>query len=160
MSGDTAEVLRDGALLSEALRKVRKHRGLTSAEVASRMNIAQRTYERFEAGETRLNLDHVARFARATESDPHAILLAVVIGSPDFARRSADNRMATILTIALQKFDAKVGDTLSGLDVHALISAVTQMFDSLEVTLARDRAETWIASGTQDLTAKRPKPGR
>lgn len=160
MSGVLAEGSRDGELLSEALRKVRKHRGMTAAQVASGMHVAKRTYERFEAGETRLNLDLVARFARATRCDPNALLLSVVIGSPDFARRCIDNRMATILTIALQKFDARAGDSLSSLDVHTLIGAITQMFDGLETTLARDHAEAWIEAGTQDLDAKRPKPGR
>ncbi len=161
MSGAPADkTLRDGALLSEALRRVRRHRSLTAAEVAARMHIAKRTYERFEAGRTRLNLDHVVRFARATDCDPNAILMSVVIGSPDFAWRSCDNRMATILTIALQKFDARVGDTLSELDIHTLVSAITQMFDGLESTLARDDAKAWIAAGTDALAAKRPTPGR
>ncbi|MBB5745717.1 helix-turn-helix domain-containing protein [Brevundimonas variabilis] len=160
MSGAPANAPRDGALLSEALRQVRRHRGLTAAETASRMHIAKRTYERFEAGRTRLNMDHIARFARATNCDPNAILMAVVIGAPDFARRCCDNRMATILTIALQKFDARVGDRVSDLHIHALISAVTDMFDGLEATLARDEAAAWLKAGTEDLTAKRPKPGR
>lgn len=160
MSGAPADASRDGALLSEALRGVRKHRGLTAAEVASRMHVAKRTYERFEAGRTRLNLDLVARFGRATNCDPNGILMSVLIGSPAFARRCCDNRMATILTIALQKFDARVGDHLPELDIHALVSAVTVMFDGLETTLARDEAQAWLTAGTEDLADRRPKPGR
>ncbi|OYW26992.1 MAG: hypothetical protein B7Z51_09470, partial [Methyloversatilis sp. 12-65-5] len=43
----------------------------------------------FESGATRLNLDHIHRFAAATNSDPYALILSVVIGSSELARRCA-----------------------------------------------------------------------
>ncbi len=160
MSGKTAETRRDGALLSAAVRAVRKDRGMTSVQVARAMNIALRTYQRFEAGETRLNLDHIERFARATTSDPHALLLSVMIGSPAFALRCRDNRMATILTIALEKFDTKHGDRLRHLDIRALVAAVTSMFDGLEASMNHGDAEAWLVEGSETISSKRPTPGR
>lgn len=100
---------RDGALLSAALKAVRKHRGMQAAEVARAMNMPLRTYEHFEGGHGRINLDYVHRFCSVTDSDPSAVLAAVAIGSPEFARRCADNKMMMILTIALQEFDRDMG---------------------------------------------------
>lgn len=63
------ELTRDGRLLSETVRGVRKFRGMTTREVAVRMNMSLRSYQRFEAGVTRLNFDYVKRFAAATGGD-------------------------------------------------------------------------------------------
>jgi transcriptional regulator with XRE-family HTH domain len=151
----------DGALLSTALKSVRKHRGLSTTEVAGAMNMPLRTYERFEAGETRLNLDHIHRFATATRSDAHAILLAVAAGSPELARRCADNQLGTILLIALQRFDLTMGDTIQTLEAREVIAAVMGMFESLGATKSRsDTAADWIAQGARDLKSRRPAPGR
>ena len=95
---------------------------MTATETANAMNMALRTYERFEAGDTRLNVDHIHRFAGATDSDPYAILLAVALGSPEMARRCADNKLATILTIALQKYDVAMGDRIQRQDTRTLIA--------------------------------------
>jgi transcriptional regulator with XRE-family HTH domain len=161
MSGVPPDPPRDGELLSAAVKAVRRHRGLTTAEVAAAMNMALRTYERFESGATRLNLDHVHRFAAATNSDPYALILAVVIGSPEFARRSADNKMATILTIAVQRFDRTIQDRLLDLDARTLITAVTGMFDTLlDGDETSEQAQAWLQTGAAELLAKRPKPGR
>lgn len=161
MSGVPPEPSRDGELLSAAVKSVRRHRGMTSAEVATGMNMALRTYERFEAGNTRFNLDHIHRFAVATGSDPYAIVMSVMIGAPEFARRSADNKMATILTIAVQRFDRSVGDRLLDMDARTLIAAITGMFDTLlEDDEQGERARTWLQTGGADLAAARPKPGR
>lgn len=125
------------------------------------MNMALRTYERFEAGETRLNLDHIHRFATATRSDAHAILLAVATGSPELARRCADNQLGTILLIALQRFDMTMGDAIQTLEAREVIAAVMGMFEGLGATKAKaDSAADWIAQGASDLQQRRPRPGR
>lgn len=161
MRASTAMPARDGDLLSAALKAIRRHRGKTATETASAMNMALRTYERFEAGETRLNVDHIHRFASATDSDPYAILLAVALGSPELARRCADNKLATILTIALQKYDVAMGDRIQRQDTRTLIALVTEMFDKLiEDGRNLQSAETWLESGNRDLRSNRPKPGR
>lgn len=125
------------------------------------MNMPLRTYERFEAGETRLNLDHIHRFAHATRSDPYAILAAVFAGSPELARRCADNQFGAILLIGLQKFDAALGDDLQTFAARDLIAAVIGMFDALGARPHQiDPAEKWLAEGAETLKTLRPRPGR
>lgn len=161
MRGDGSDTLRDGALLSSALKRLRRRSGLSKAEIATAMNLSLRTYERFEAGETRLNLDYVERFSQATGSDPHAILLAVATGSPELAVRCADNRFATILVIALRRFDDSVGDRLATFEVRTLIAAVTAMFDGLAATPSPDDpTRSWLEQGQDELGTHRPRPGR
>ncbi|OHC95332.1 MAG: hypothetical protein A2792_04185 [Sphingomonadales bacterium RIFCSPHIGHO2_01_FULL_65_20] len=134
---------------------------MTTAEVASAMNMALRTYERFESGATRLNLDHIHRFAAATNSDPYALILSVVIGSSELARRCADNKMATILTVAIQRFDQAIQDRLMDLDARTLITAITGMFDTLlDGDETSEQAQAWLQTGAAELLSKRPKPGR
>ena len=85
----------------------------------------------------------------------------MVIGSPEFARRSADNKMATILTVAVQRFDRTIQDRLLDLDARTLIAAVTGMFDTLlDGDEASEQAQAWLRTGTAELLATRPKPGR
>lgn len=161
MTASTSISLRDGDVLSAALKAIRRLRGMTVAEAAKAMNMAVRTYERFEAGATRLNIDHIHRFAIATNSDPYAILLAVALGSPEMARRCADNKLATILTIALQKYDAAMGDRIHRQETRTFIAAVSDMFDKLAADgLEQDEAQIWLEDGNQVLKAKRPRPGR
>ena len=76
--------------LSTALRLIRTHRRLRAADVAKSMNMALRSYEHFESGGGRINIERVHRFAEVTDSDPHAILAALALGSPAFALRCAD----------------------------------------------------------------------
>lgn len=161
MSASAPDSLRDGELLSAAVKLVRKSRGLSSREVAAGMNISLRTYQRFESGVNRLNLDHIHRFAKATASDPHAVLIAVMIGSPAFASRAADNMLATIVVVGVQNLDRSVGDRISELDTRTLVSAVAALFDGFAARiLANDPAAEWLARGREDLSARRPKPGR
>ena len=120
-----------------------------------------RTYQRFESGETRPNLDHIHRFARATRSDPHALVMAVAIGSPELAVRTADNQLATTLTVGLQAFNRTQGERIADLDVRTIVSAVTAMFDRLaDAGAAQSEARDWIRTGQDALAKARPKPGR
>jgi transcriptional regulator with XRE-family HTH domain len=82
----TRNPAKDGKVLSEALKAVRRHRGLLAQDVAKAMNMPLRTYQHFESGRARINLDHIVRFANATNSDPLAILVSVWTGSAPFAR--------------------------------------------------------------------------
>lgn len=161
MSQRTARARRDGDLLSQALKFVRRLRGLTAVEVAAAMRMPVRTYERFEAGEGRFNIDYVHRFAAATESDPHAITMAVDVGSPDLAWRCADNKLVTVMTIGTQRFNAASGDLIQTLEARDIISAVNAMFEQLrQQAETRAEAARWLEDGTADLSATRPKPGR
>ena len=156
-----AKVRRDGDLLSEALKLVRRHRGLTAPQVASAMRMALRTYERFEAGGSRLNVDYIHRFAAATNSDPHAVIMAVAVGSPELARRCADNKLVTTLTIGAQRLDHLIGDRMQSLEARAIIVAVCAMFDQLVAhSDEQELALRWLKTGEADLLTARLNPGR
>ena len=161
MSGEDPELPDDGALLSATLKSLRRYRRMTKAETAAAMRIAIRTYARFEAGETRLNLDYIHRFAAATRSDAQAILMAVAIGSPEHARRCAENQMGAIYTIGLEQFDQVFGDAIRNLDSRTIIAAIVRMFEELaEALQSDDPTQDWLEKGSANLRAKRPKPGR
>lgn len=152
----------DGPLRSAALKRVRRHSGLSANDVAVGLNMPLRTYEHFEAGHGRLNLDYLHRFAEVTGSDFYGLLHAIAIGSPDFAVRTADNKFMTTFTIFLQAYDRKMGDRIRDLDARALIAAFGEMFDALaEVGDQRaDEAAAFLDEGREDLRSRRPKPGR
>ncbi|MEN5168679.1 helix-turn-helix transcriptional regulator [Brevundimonas pondensis] len=151
----------DGALLSAAIRAVRRLRGMSSRDTAEAMHMPLRTYQRFESGETRPNLDHIHRFARATRSDPHALVMAVAIGAPELAVRTVENHLATIITVGLQTFNRTQGDRIADLDVRTVVGAVTAMFDRLaEAGASQSEARAWIRTGQNALAEARPKPGR
>lgn len=161
MGGENPEPQDDGALLSEALKRVRRHRGLTKVEVARGMNMPIRTYNRFEAGETRLNLDYIHRFAQVTRSDPQGLLMSIAIGSPEHAVRVANNQLATVLTVGLKDFDTVVGDDIGNLDSRTIVAAVIRMFEELaDAARGPDPAKIWLERGVDGLRARRPKPGR
>ena len=161
MNSRSVQPKRDTDVLSKALKMVRRHRGMTAAAVATAMRIPLRTYERFEAGGSRLNIDYVHRFAAATNSDPHAIILGVLIGSPELARRSADNKLVTTLAIGGQRLNNMLGDGIAHLDARAIIVAVCTMYDDLLAESDRQQiAARWLEKGVTDLSRARPKPGR
>lgn len=101
------------------------------------MGMRLRSYEHFEAGGGRLSLERVHGFAEASRSDPHAIFAAVMIGSPRFALRAADNKLMTAFLIALQEFDSDLGDEIAELDTGAIMGAFTQAFSALTADAKR-----------------------
>jgi transcriptional regulator with XRE-family HTH domain len=119
------------AALPQVLKAIRRRRGLRAAEVAQRMAMAPRSYERFESGRSTLNVARIHQFAKAVDADAYAILIALEIGSPAFALRCVDNKAMTIMIIALQEFDALAGDDIARLEPRALIAAFGQLFDGL-----------------------------
>lgn len=139
-----------GALLSEALKGLRKRRGLKPCEMASALHMAPRSFEYFESGRSRINLDRLHQAAEALGADPYALLLAVDMGSPRFAMRCAENKLVSILVMALQEFDQVNGDDIALLDPRTVMAAFTQALDELS-RHARERA---------DIVARRPGPRR
>lgn len=161
MTSKRMQPQRDSDVLSQALKLVRRHRRMTRAVVAQGMQMALRTYDRFEAGGRSLNLDYIHRFAAATRSDPHAIVMAVAVGSPELALRCADNKLVTALTIGGQRFNALLGDDIAGLEARPIILAVCAMYDALLAESDRQQAATrWLENGVTDLAQVRPAPGR
>ncbi|WP_372784788.1 helix-turn-helix domain-containing protein [Phenylobacterium sp.] len=116
-------------------------------DVANAMKMKPRSYEYFESGKARLNVDRVHQVAKILNADPYAILAAIDIGSPAFALRTVENKMGTLWLMALLEFDATAQDDISRLAPAVLIVSFTKMFDELLV-LARERdasAEDWMS---------------
>lgn len=136
--------------LTAALRAIRRRRGLRARDVAAAMGLALRTYQHFESGLSHLDWPRVKAFATATDSDAHAILIAVVIGSSDFAVRCMDNKLASVLVVALRRFDQRLGDSLTQLEVGRVIAAFRKVFDDLEADLAwrEAQAHAWLSDET------------
>lgn len=152
---DRAERQSQSETLSTALRLIRMHRRMRTTDVAQEMGMALRSYEHFEAGGGRVNLERIHRFARATDSDAYAILAALALGSPKFALRAADNKLMTILMVALQEFDEEVGDLAAELDGRTLINTFTKALNDLAVQSVRrdSAAEAWLRHRLDKLVA-------
>jgi len=127
----------DPARLSAVLKTVRRFRNLKAAEVAARMPLAPRSFERFEAGEGRFDFTKVQRFAEVAEVDPYAILFAVLIGSPAFAVRAAQNGISPLILLALEDFDREAGDAIATLDAATILSVFREAFSSLNAEIRR-----------------------
>lgn len=141
--------------LARALKALRRRRRLRQPEVAARMGMRPRTFEHFEAGQGPLYIDRIHDVARALSVDPHAILMALEIGSPEFAVRCADNKLVTIIVMALQDFDAATGDAIAQLDAQTLRASFERLFRDLG-DLARARAalaDSWLTPRGPDESA-------
>ena len=134
--------------LSQALRAIRHARGLSALDVAQRMGLPRRSYAFFEAGGGRVNIDRIMAFAQATDSDPYAILVSVMIGAPELAPRASDNKLMTAFMILLQEFNAEVGDDIAQLETGAVIGAFSAAFRRLADAAAEQRrnaSRDWLA---------------
>jgi transcriptional regulator with XRE-family HTH domain len=131
--------------LARAIKALRRRRGLRAAEVAASLGIQLRSYENFEAGRGRLNVDRVHQVARILGADPYAILAAVDIGSAEFAVRCAENKLMAIFVRKLRDFDAASGDQIAQLDPAFLMASFTRMFVDLaqEASERQAMARTW-----------------
>lgn len=119
------------ALLSEILRTIRRIRGLRSAEVARAMGMKHRTYQHWEAGNEELNHERIHAFAEAVDADGHGIILALDLGSVDFAVSCLINKAGTGMLVSLQRFNARVGRNLARLDPHSVVTVLDRAFDEL-----------------------------
>ncbi|QYF87061.1 helix-turn-helix transcriptional regulator [Brevundimonas sp. PAMC22021] len=148
----------DARSIGLAARAVRRGRNMTAQQVATSMNLPLRTYEYFEAGSGRVNLDYVHRFAAATNCDPYSMLLGPALGSIEFARRTADNKLMLIFLIALGEFERTMEERLSTVDPRALIEAFTETFRKLETEnrLRSQETATWLDAGRDRIAGKSP----
>jgi transcriptional regulator with XRE-family HTH domain len=117
--------------LARVIRDIRRLRNLRSAEVAQRMGLPLRSYELFESGEGRLDLERLFAFAEATDSDPFAIPLSVPFESSGFAVACADTKLALIVTMHLQGFYQERGDDITYLDPPNIIGGFERVFNEL-----------------------------
>jgi transcriptional regulator with XRE-family HTH domain len=148
-----------GRVLAEALRALRRHRGLRPPQIAEAMGMPLRSYEHFESGRGRLNLGRVRDFAEATDTDPFAILASLALDSPDFAVRCADNKLMLILMMSLLDFDRDAARDIQRLEPRTLIAAFTRTFEELrESARGQDPlVEDWFAR-RRTGAAREPSP--
>jgi len=134
------------SLLSQILKAVRTRRGLRSSEVARGMGMALRSYQHFESGRGREDAEMIHAFARATDADGHAILLALDLKSAEFALLCLENKLADVMVIALERVVQRTGARLSRLDPRSVITAFERIFGELADKVKEDEAyvERWM----------------
>lgn len=99
--------------------------------------------------------------SRPSQVAKTAFSAKLAVGSPEFALRGADNKLATILAVGLQRFNYILGDRIQTLDARAIINAVCAMYEELlREGGEQQRAAAWLDLGLTDLAMLRPKPGR
>src|SRR4051812_33403067 len=128
MAGPTPDATTRRAYLSQALKALRRQRGVSTADLAAALGIAKRTYQHFESGRTQINVERVYDIARILNADAHGLLMAVELGSPKFAVRSSDNKLMTIIVMELRDFDRDAADLIFQLDARYLSTAFARLF--------------------------------
>lgn len=138
--------IRQAEQLSIILKTIRKERRMSAKEVAEAMRVAPKTYENFEAGRGRLHFEKIKRFAEATRCDALSIVHGVMFDAPEVAYRSMDNKISTILWLALREFGDDVGDAIASLPGTAVFEAFRQAFHGLGELLKRrtNGTERWL----------------
>lgn len=154
----TPEERSHSAIISAALKAIRKDRRMRPSEVARALGMPLRSYEHFEAGRGRLTYERIAKFAEVTNSDPLAIIASVPLQSPDFALNCADNELMTIMMIAMAELNEELGEDIVYLEARTLISAFTRLGkDLVEHVRKRDIfAETWLEENASKVKGASP----
>jgi hypothetical protein len=142
-------------------------RRMRAAEVARAMGMPPRSYEHLEDGTGRITYERVVAFSEATDSDPIAILTTLATGDPGFAVRCADNKLMSIMMIAVMEMDDELGADVGYLDARTLVGGFTRLTQDL-VQHVRKRetfAEEWLRTGERRLRTSaapltRLKPAR
>lgn len=142
----TPEEIKDNAIIGAAMKAIRKNRRLRTGEVARALGMPLRSYEHFEGGRGKITYDRIVKFAEATNSDPLAIIAAVPLQSAEFAVNCADNKLMTILMIAMCELHEELGEDIVYLEPRAIIGAFTRVTrEFVEHVRKRDIfAETWL----------------
>lgn len=126
------------------------------------MDMAHRTYQRFEAGEIEMDFARIQKFADVVHADAWGIRFAVEMGAPDFALYCADNQGATALFSALRRFNMKAGKDLARLDTRSLFIVFSKAFDEVSARAREYDAdlEQWMFDGTLNGEPEEPEPDR
>lgn len=129
-------------------------RRMRATEVARAMGMPSRSYENLEAGTGRISYDRIVDFAKATNSDPIAILTSITFGTPEFALRCADNKLMMINMIAMNELNVDLGDDITYLSAHVLVGGFTRLMrDFAQHVRQRETfAEEWLKAGATHLT--------
>ncbi len=129
-------------------------------EVAAAMGIGLRTYEEFEAGRGRLDLEKVRLFGLATDSDAVAITLGLLFGSRETAMRSLNHKAPTILWMTWHEFEDGTGDQVAVIPGVHFLETFRQAFARLrEFLLKREnQAERFLEDQIRRLYAPTDAP--
>lgn len=143
--------------IAETLKAIRKLRRMRVTEVARAMGMPPRSYENLEAGTGRITYERIVAFADVTNSDPIAILTTVATGNPGLALHVADNKLMTIMMIAMKELSDDLGEDITYLTAETLVGGFTRLTRDLaqQVRKRETFAEEWLKAGTTQL-----KPGR
>jgi len=158
--------LAHAVLLGEVMRTIRRERRMRTSEVASALKMPTRTYEHLEAGRGRMSFDRIERFARATNSDPAAIVAAVMLGAPAFALSCIDNKLMEVVVHALGELNEELGADISFLETRTIVAALRKTCQDLaDHVRRRDTfAETWLKDRVEKTRptalARRGRPVR
>lgn len=146
------------AIISAAMKAIRKDRRMRASEVARALGMPLRTYEHFEAGRGRVTFEKIVKFAEATNSDPLAIIASIPLQSSEFAVNCADNKLMTILMIAMAELNEELGEDIVYLEPRTIISAFTRVRNELvEHVRKRDLfAETWLEENASKVKGASP----
>lgn len=154
----TSDEIRDNALIAAAMKAIRKSRRMRTSEIARALGMPLRSYEHFEAGRGKLSYERIARFAEVTNSDPLAIMAAIPFRSADFALHCADNKLMTIVMIAMCELHEELGEDLTYLEPRTIIGAMTRVSkDMIEHVRKRDVfAENWLEERSNKVARASP----
>jgi transcriptional regulator with XRE-family HTH domain len=118
--------------LTAVVRAVRVHRGLTSKQVAARMDMKLRTYQHFEAGGGRFSFPKLRRFAQASGSDFNGLVVAILVRDTNLATCGGDNRLVSVTLFSLKALSVRLGESLSVIEPRHAISVLDQAFGRME----------------------------
>jgi transcriptional regulator with XRE-family HTH domain len=161
MAADPAAQASWSQRLAQALQAIRRKRRLSALEVARRMGMKPRSYSHFEENGRPISLERIVAFARATESDPYAILISTMIDAPALAVRVTDNKLISALVILLREFNRDADEGLALIETQAAISAFSDAFNTLAAAASARRenaAESWLNEELSKLGAADHKP--
>jgi transcriptional regulator with XRE-family HTH domain len=133
-------------LLSQILKAIRVRRGLRSSEAARAMGMPLRSYQHFESARGREDIPTIHAFAEAVNADGHAIMLALDMRSLEFALACLDNKLTSVMVLAVERFYRKAGREIARIDPRSVISAFERAFADLTAKLHEDDAyvERWM----------------
>ena len=130
-------------LFAIILKRISRLRRLSNRDVARQMCIESRSFDRFVAGEVRLDVDRIFAFAKATNSDPVAIVAGLFLKNPELAQQCADNKLMMVHAICLEKLIERLGERLQKVDAATVILLYERLIEDcvrdLDEREARER---------------------
>ena len=140
--------------VGHVFRTIRDAQRRRSVDVARAMNMPIRTYQAIEAGEGLPEIGDVEAFARATEVDPVALVIAILCGAPSLALACSNNQLMLIAGLELADLIEDLGPLAAKLNPHQVIQAVRKLKDHVrEEIRAIEGGDEWLARRLGRATA-------